>query len=134
MTTVKRLDDLKKIREEALQKQVKSRLNLAKPGDRWHGYLRDRCRCARYHESDPGHDRERKLAGCHHHQTGCIGLCEKEPIVQVKSAISPRSLTAKVTPEVARKHHARTCGQRQSRHEARHSTVNLVIDLYKVRF
>jgi NADP-reducing hydrogenase subunit HndB len=35
-------------------------------------------------------------------QTGCIGLCEKEPIVQVVIGESPKVTYGKVTPEVAR--------------------------------
>jgi len=35
-------------------------------------------------------------------QTGCIGLCEKEPIVQVTIGEKPKVTYGKVTPEVAR--------------------------------
>ncbi|HEX2996215.1 MAG TPA: (2Fe-2S) ferredoxin domain-containing protein, partial [Anaerolineales bacterium] len=35
-------------------------------------------------------------------QTGCIGLCEKEPIVQVIIGDQPKVVYGKVTPEVAR--------------------------------
>jgi NADP-reducing hydrogenase subunit HndB len=34
-------------------------------------------------------------------QTGCIGLCEKEPIVQVIMGEQPKTTYGKVTPEVA---------------------------------
>mgnify|MGYP000905672002 FL=1 len=36
-------------------------------------------------------------------QTGCIGLCEKEPIVQVVIGEQPKVTYGKVTPEVARR-------------------------------
>lgn len=36
-------------------------------------------------------------------QTGCIGLCEKEPIVQVQIGEQPKITYGKVTPDVARK-------------------------------
>ena len=36
-------------------------------------------------------------------QTGCIGLCEKEPIVQVIIGEQPKITYGKVTPEVARR-------------------------------
>ena len=36
-------------------------------------------------------------------QTGCIGVCEKEPIVQVIVGEAPKVTYGKVTPEVARK-------------------------------
>jgi len=35
-------------------------------------------------------------------QTGCIGLCEREPIVQVVIGDQPKVTYGKVTPEVAR--------------------------------
>jgi NADP-reducing hydrogenase subunit HndB len=35
-------------------------------------------------------------------QTGCIGLCEREPIVQVVVGDQPKVTYGKVTPEVAR--------------------------------
>jgi NADP-reducing hydrogenase subunit HndB len=36
-------------------------------------------------------------------QTGCIGLCEKEPIVEVKIGEEPKVTYGKVTPDVARR-------------------------------
>ena len=36
-------------------------------------------------------------------QTGCIGLCEKEPIVEVILGENPKVIYGKVTPEIARK-------------------------------
>jgi NADP-reducing hydrogenase subunit HndB len=36
-------------------------------------------------------------------QTGCIGLCEKEPIVQVIIGEQPKVTYGKVTPEVAKR-------------------------------
>ena len=35
-------------------------------------------------------------------QTGCIGLCEKEPIVQVQINDQPKVVYGKVSPKVAR--------------------------------
>ena len=35
-------------------------------------------------------------------QTGCIGVCEKEPIVQVILGENPKVSYGKVTPEIAR--------------------------------
>lgn len=43
------------------------------------------------------------IAGVIVTQTGCIGLCEKEPIVQVIVGEQPKVTYGKVTPEVARK-------------------------------
>jgi NADP-reducing hydrogenase subunit HndB len=35
-------------------------------------------------------------------QTGCVGVCEKEPIVQVILGTNPKISYGKVTPEVAK--------------------------------
>jgi NADP-reducing hydrogenase subunit HndB len=35
-------------------------------------------------------------------QTGCVGVCEKEPIVQVIHGENPKVSYGKVTPEIAR--------------------------------
>ena len=34
-------------------------------------------------------------------QTGCIGLCEKEPIIQVQVGTQPKVIYGKVTPDAA---------------------------------
>jgi NADP-reducing hydrogenase subunit HndB len=36
-------------------------------------------------------------------QTGCIGLCEREPIVQVTVGEEPKVTYGKVTPEIVRR-------------------------------
>jgi (2Fe-2S) ferredoxin len=36
-------------------------------------------------------------------KTGCMGLCEQEPMVQVKIGDQPRIIYGKVNPEVAEK-------------------------------
>ena len=36
-------------------------------------------------------------------QTGCIGLCEWEPIVEVSTGSGPKVTYGKVTPEIARR-------------------------------
>jgi len=45
---------------------------------------------------------EMKLAGVVVTQTGCLGLCEREPIVEV-NAPDGRTIYARVTPERARR-------------------------------
>ena len=42
------------------------------------------------------------LSGIIVSQTGCIGLCEKEPIIQVIIGDQPKVVYGKVSPEVAR--------------------------------
>lgn len=42
-----------------------------------------------------------QLSGLAISQTGCLGLCEKEPVIQVLVGTQPRVIYGKVTPEVA---------------------------------
>ncbi len=44
-----------------------------------------------------------QLQGVSITQTGCIGLCEKEPIIQVLVGTQPKVIYGKVTPEAARR-------------------------------
>ena len=44
-----------------------------------------------------------KLTNIHISQTGCIGLCALEPIVQVQAANQPPVTYGKVTPQIARR-------------------------------
>src|SRR5512137_2252006 len=102
MTTVKSLDDLKKIREEALAKrQVKSA-----EGARQVIVAMGTCgiaACARDTMKAILTTIEKdNLQGITVSQTGCIGLCEKEPIVQVVVGEQPKVTYGKVTPDIAR--------------------------------
>ncbi len=45
----------------------------------------------------------KNLSGITVKQTGCMGLCETEPTVEVKVAGMPDIIYGKVTPEIARK-------------------------------
>lgn len=102
MTTVKSLEDLKKLREQALQKRdVKKAEGHAQVivGMGTCGIAagaRDAMKAILDTiEKD-------NLSGVIVSQTGCIGLCEKEPIVQVVVGDQPKVVYGKVTPEVAR--------------------------------
>ena len=100
MSTIKSLDDLRRIREEALEKrQVKTASGAtqvivgmgtcgiaAGARDTMTGILK-------YIEAN-------NLMGITVTQTGCIGLCEKEPIVQVLIGDAPKVTYGNVTPEV----------------------------------
>ena len=102
MPTVKSLDDLKKLREEALEKRkVKSSsgqiqvivgmgtCGIAAGARETMKAILDTI------EKD-------NVGGVAVTQTGCIGLCEKEPIVQVVVGEQPKVTYGKVTPDVAR--------------------------------
>ncbi|MHC1741231.1 MAG: ferredoxin [Anaerolineaceae bacterium] len=102
MATIKSLEDLKKAREEALKKRdVKASSGVAQVivGMGTCGIAagaRDTMKAildAIEKES---------LNGIIVTQTGCIGLCEKEPIVQVVIGNQPKVTYGKVDPEVAK--------------------------------
>lgn len=101
MTTIKTLDDLKKIREEALEKRkVKSssggiQVTVAMGTCGIAAGARDTMK------SILSVIETEQLSGVVITQTGCIGLCEKEPIVQVVVGDNPKVTYGKVTPEVA---------------------------------
>lgn len=103
MTTVKSLDDLKKLREQALEK----RKVKAAEGNAQVTVAMGTCGIAAgaretmkavldIIEKD-------NISGIIVSQTGCIGLCEREPIVQVTVGEAPKVTYGKVTPEVARR-------------------------------
>lgn len=102
MTTIKSLDDLKKLREQALQKrEVKKAEGQAQVivGMGTCGIAagaRDTMKAILETIEKDG------LPGIIVTQTGCIGQCEKEPIVQVVIGDQPKIVYGKVSPEVAR--------------------------------
>jgi NADP-reducing hydrogenase subunit HndB len=102
MTTVKSLEDLKRMRDEAIAKK-----NVKSAEGQVHVIVgmgtcgiaagaRDTMKSVLdVIEKD-------NLNGIVVTQTGCIGLCEKEPIMQVVLGDQPKVTYGKVTPEVAR--------------------------------
>lgn len=102
MTTVKSLEDLKKLREQALQKrEVKKAEGQAQVivGMGTCGIAagaRDTMKAILETIEKEG------MTGIIVSQTGCIGLCEKEPIVQVVVGEQAKVVYGKVNPEVAR--------------------------------
>lgn len=102
MPSIKSLDDLKKIREEALEKrkvksaagQVQVIVGMGTCG------IAAGARDAMKTILDT--IQTENLEGVVVTQTGCIGLCEKEPIVQVVVGDQPKVTYGKVNPDVAR--------------------------------
>jgi NADP-reducing hydrogenase subunit HndB len=101
MPTVKNLEDLQRIREEALEKRkVKTATGSAQiiVGMGTCGIAagaRDTMK-AILNEIEL-----KDLSGIIVTQTGCIGMCEKEPIVQVAIGDGPKVTYGKVTPQIA---------------------------------
>ncbi len=102
MTTVKSLEDLKKMRDEAI---AKKNLKTAE------GHVQVIVGMGTCGIAAGARDTMKSildviekdnLTGIVVTQTGCIGLCEKEPIMQVAMGNQPKVTYGKVTPDVAR--------------------------------
>jgi NADP-reducing hydrogenase subunit HndB len=101
MPTVKSLDDLKKIKEQATQKRDiktasgQAQVTVAMGTCGIAAGARDTMKAV-LDTIETG-----SLQGIVVTQTGCIGLCEWEPIVQVTIGDQPKVTYGKVTPERA---------------------------------
>jgi (2Fe-2S) ferredoxin len=103
MTTIKSLDDLKKAREEALKKrEVKAASGTAQVIVGM-GTCGIAAGARETMKAILDTIESESLNGIIVTQTGCIGLCEKEPIVQVVIGSQPKITYGKVDPEVARR-------------------------------
>jgi NADP-reducing hydrogenase subunit HndB len=103
MSAIKSLEDLKRVREEALEKRkVKTTAGNAQIT-----VAMGTCGIAAgARETMKAILKEietESLSGILVTQTGCIGLCEREPIVQVTAGENPKVTYGKVTPEVAKR-------------------------------
>jgi NADP-reducing hydrogenase subunit HndB len=103
MSPIKSLEDLKRIREEAIEKR-KAKVTFGNSqvvvGMGTCGIAagaRDTMK-AILNEIET-----QNLEGIVVTQTGCIGLCEKEPIVQVIVGETPKVTYGKVTPTIAKR-------------------------------
>ncbi len=101
MPTVKSLEDLKRIKEQATQKREiktasgQAQVTVAMGTCGIAAGARDTMKAVlEAIETD-------QLQGILVTQTGCIGLCEWEPIVQVSIGDQPKVTYGKVTPERA---------------------------------
>ncbi|MCG2787979.1 MAG: (2Fe-2S) ferredoxin domain-containing protein [Anaerolineae bacterium] len=103
MHAIKSLDDLKRIREEAQKKkEMKSaggnvQVIVAMGTCGIAAGARDTMK------SILNYVETQKVSGVSVTQTGCIGLCEHEPIVEVVIGEQPKVYYRKVTAEVAEK-------------------------------
>ena len=103
MPAIKSLEELKRIREDALQKkQLK-----ATPGNTQVIVAMGTCGIAAgardTMKSILNYIENEKVSGVTVTQTGCIGLCEQEPILQVVLGDQPKVLYGKVNARVAEK-------------------------------
>jgi NADP-reducing hydrogenase subunit HndB len=103
MPTVKSLEDLKKLREEALEKR---KLKSAS-GNIQITVAMGTCGIAagarETMKAILDTIESENLTGITVSQTGCMGLCEKEPIVQVAIGDQPKVTYGKVNPLAAKR-------------------------------
>ena len=101
MPAIKSLEELKRVREEALQKKKMK----ATPGNIQVIVAMGTCGIAAgardTMKSVLNFIETNSLSGVTVTQTGCIGMCEQEPIVQVVIGDQPRVVYGKVNAEVA---------------------------------
>jgi (2Fe-2S) ferredoxin len=103
MPAIKSLDELKRVREEALQKKQMK----ATPGNVQVIVAMGTCGIAAgardTMKSVLNFIETEKVSGVTVTQTGCIGLCEQEPIVEVMFGDQPKVIYGKVDAHVAQK-------------------------------
>ena len=103
MPAIKSLEELKRVREEALQKKQMK----ATPGNIQVIVAMGTCGIAAgardTMKSVLSCIENEKISGVTVTQTGCIGLCEQEPIIQIVLGDQPKVVYGKVTPRIAEK-------------------------------
>jgi NADP-reducing hydrogenase subunit HndB len=103
MTSIKSLEDLKRLREEALEKRkVKTssgsvQVTVAMGTCGIAAGARETMKAILNEIETNG------LSGIVVTQTGCLGVCEREPIMQVTVGENPKVTYGKVTPDVAKR-------------------------------
>lgn len=102
MTTIKSLEDLKKLREQALQKREVKRTEGQAQVIVGMGTCGIAAGARETMKAVLDTIEQESLSGIIVTQTGCIGLCEKEPIMQVVVGEGEKVVYGKVSPEVAR--------------------------------
>jgi NADP-reducing hydrogenase subunit HndB len=101
MPAIKSLEDLKRIRDEALEKRrVKTASGVAQVTVAM-GTCGIAAGARDTMKSILNYIETNNVSGVLVTQTGCIGMCEREPIVQVVIGEQPKVTYGKVTPEIA---------------------------------
>jgi NADP-reducing hydrogenase subunit HndB len=102
MATVKSLEDLKRLREDALEKRKAKTASGQAQVIVGMGTCGIAAGARETMKAILDEIEKDNLSGIIVTQTGCIGMCEREPIVQVVVGEQPKVTYGKVTPEVAR--------------------------------
>jgi len=103
MSTIKSLEDLKRAREEALKKRELKASSGTVQVVVGMGTCGIAAGARDTMKSILDTIQNDSMNGIIVTQTGCIGLCEKEPIVMVTVGDAPKVTYGKVSPEIAQK-------------------------------
>ena len=102
MNAIKSLDDLKRVREEALEKRKAKSTSGAAQVIVGMGTCGIAAGARETMKAVLNYIESENLQNILVTQTGCIGLCEQEPILQVVIGEQPKVTYGKVSPDVAR--------------------------------
>jgi NADP-reducing hydrogenase subunit HndB len=102
MNAIKSLVDLKKVREEALEKRKAKTISGAAQVIVGMGTCGIAAGARETMKAVLNYIETGNMQNILVTQTGCIGLCEQEPILQVVLGEQPKVTYGKVTPDVAR--------------------------------
>jgi len=103
MNKIKSLDDLKRVREEALEKRSKTSTSGKAQVIVGMGTCGIAAGARETMKAVLEFIETENLEGIIVTQTGCIGLCEQEPILQVVCGEEEKVTYGKVTPEIAKR-------------------------------
>lgn len=103
MSTIKSLEDLKKARDEALKKRELKATSGAIQVIVGMGTCGIAAGARDAMKTILEAIEKDNISGVIVTQTGCIGLCEKEPIVEIIVGEQPKVTYGKVSPEIARR-------------------------------
>ncbi len=103
MNKIKSLDDLKRVREEALEKRSKTSTSGKAQVIVGMGTCGIAAGARETMKAVLDFIENENLEGIIVTQTGCIGLCEQEPILQVVRGEEEKVTYGKVTPEIAKR-------------------------------
>ena len=103
MNKIKSLDDLKRVREEALEKRAKTAVTGKAQVIVGMGTCGIAAGARETMKAVLDYIESEKMEGILVTQTGCIGLCEQEPILQVVRGDEEKVTYGKVDSEVAKR-------------------------------
>ncbi|HAF63120.1 MAG TPA: 2Fe-2S ferredoxin [Anaerolineaceae bacterium] len=103
MNKIKSLDDLKRVREEALEKRSKTTTTGKAQVIVGMGTCGIAAGARETMKAVLDFIEAENMEGIIVTQTGCIGLCEQEPILQVVRGEEEKVTYGKVTPEIAKR-------------------------------